>query len=227
MSILRRLFPLLIVSAAAISTPSFATPQESRSFGELPRLQVSLFNDARVDPATLAEAEARASAIFSEAGIAVEWLACAPVDPADFAPRHTACSALAWPSHLSVRIRPQAVSVSADTYGQAFVDSSGAGLYSNVYFQNLARSSRHPNLSEGELLGCVLAHELGHLLLGINSHSSSGLMQSHWDSSALHSATRSDLFFTPAQSATLRSRFVAFHVALCRRTASASQSCIS
>ncbi len=207
MSTIRRLSISLIVLEAAFSTPSFALPPTPRPPEPAPHLQVSLFNDARVDSATLAEAEARSSAIFSEAGIYVDWLDCAPVNPSDFAPSHSACSALAWPSHLSVRIRPNAASVSADTFGQAFVAPSGEGLYSNVYFQNLARSSRHPNLSEGELLGCVLAHELGHLLLGINSHSSSGLMQSHWDSSALRAAAFSSLLFTRGQSSTLRSRF--------------------
>lgn len=206
MRLLGRSTLLLIVLAPSFSTFSFARSAEPHTFGEPPRLQVSLFNDARLDPATLADAEARASAIFSEAGIAVDWLACAPADPADFAPHRTACSDLAWPSHLSVRIRPRALSVSADTYGQAFVDPSGEGLYSNVYFQNLARSSRHPNLSDGDLLGCVLAHELGHLLLGTNSHSASGLMQPRWDSSALRAAALSSLLFTGGQSSTLRSR---------------------
>lgn len=203
----RRFALLLIVLAAAFSTPSSARLPVPSPLGDAPRLQVSLFNDARLDSATLAEAASRASAIFSEAGIQVDWLVCAPADPADFAPHRTACSALAWPSHLSVRIRPQAVSVSADTFGQAFVDLSGEGLYSNVYFQNLAHSPRHANLTDGELLGCVLAHELGHLLLGTNSHSASGLMQPRWDSSALRAAAVSSLFFTRDQSSILRSRF--------------------
>ena len=31
------------------------------------------------------------------------------------------------------------------------------------------------------LLGCVIAHEIGHLLLGLNSHSGSGIMQRRWE----------------------------------------------
>jgi len=205
MQLFRRVIPLLIVWFAAFSTSSPArTPQETP--GQPHRLQVSLFNDAGVDSATLAEAQARASAIFSHSGIEVDWLVCGPADPSDFVPRRTACSALAWPSHLSVRIRPRALSVSAETFGQAFVNADGKGLYSNVYYQNLARSSGHRDLSDGEMLGYVLAHELGHLLLGTNSHSASGLMQPHWDASTLRASALSSLRFTPAQSAVLRSR---------------------
>ena len=201
----RRFTLLLIVWAAAFSTSSPAsTPPETP--GPPRHLQVSLFNDAGVDSATLAEAQSRASAIFSRSGIEVDWLVCGPADPNDFLPRRTACSALVWPSHLSVRIRPRAHRVSAETFGQAFVDGDGEGLYSNVYYQNLARSSGHPDLSNGELLGYVLAHELGHLLLGTNSHSASGIMQPRWDSSVLRPAALSSLRFTPAQSAVLRSR---------------------
>jgi hypothetical protein len=203
-----RLTFLLIVWALAFSTSSFAHPPAPPTPDQPPHLQVSLFNDARVDSATLAEAEARASAIFAESGIAVDWLVCAAADPADFSPRRTACSALVWPSHLSVRIRPEATSVSADTFGQAFVDPHGEGLYSNVYFENLARPNRS-SLSNGEMLGYVLAHELGHLLLGTNSHSASGIMQPRWDSSTLRAAALSSLVFTRGQSSTLRSRLAA------------------
>jgi hypothetical protein len=201
----RRFTLLLIVWAAVFSTSSPAsTPQGGAD--QPRRLQVSLFNDAGVDSATLAEAQSRASAIFSHSGIEVDWLVCGPADPNDFLPRRTACSALVWPSHLSVRIRPRAVSVSAETFGQAFVNTEGEGLYCNVYYQNLARSSGHRDLSDGEMLGYVLAHELGHLLLGTNSHSASGLMQPRWDSSTLRPDALSSLRFTPSQSAVLRSR---------------------
>lgn len=201
----RRFTLLLIVWAAVFSTSSPAsTPR--RDADPPRRLQVSLFNDAGVDSATLAEAQSRASAIFSYSGIEVDWLVCGPVDPNDFLPRRTACSALVWPSHLSVRIRPRAISISAETFGQAFVNAEGEGLYSNVYYQNLAHSSAHRDVSDGEMLGYVLAHELGHLLLGTNSHSASGLMQPRWDSSTLRASALSSLRFTPAQSAVLRSR---------------------
>ena len=207
MYLIRRLALLLIVWLATFSTvaSAAAAPQEDTP-SQPPRLQVSLFNDAGVDPATLAEAESRASAIFSHSGIAVDWLVCSAANPNDFSPAVTPCSTLSWPFHLSIRIRPSAISISADTFGQAFLSAAGEGVYSNVYFHNISRGGHSADLPEAELLGCVLAHELGHLLLGTNSHSPSGLMQPRWDSATLSAAARSGLFFTSAQTALLRSR---------------------
>jgi hypothetical protein len=206
MHLFRRLAFLLIVWTATFSTSSPAhTPAEGPP-DHARHLQVSIFNDAQVDADTLAEAQSRASAIFSHSGIEVDFLVCAAADPNDYSPSRTACSDLAYPSHLSIRIRLHALSLGSDVFGQAFVDASGRGLYSNVYFQNLSRGLRQPDLSQGEMLGCVIAHELGHLLLGTKSHSPSGLMQARWDASTLRIAARSSLLFTEAQSSILRSR---------------------
>ncbi len=211
----RRFSLLLIVWAVSFSTSSYANPSARQSTGPRPgpstldappHLQVSLFNDAHLDFATLARAKARASAIFAQSGIEVDWLICGAAEPADFSPNSSGCATLAWPSHLSVRIRPQALTVSAETFGQAYVDATGQGVYSNVYFQNLVLGPQRRQLTDAEMLGYVLAHELGHLLLGTNSHSPTGLMQARWDNAALSAASHSFLFFTPAQSSILRSR---------------------
>ena len=201
MHLLRRRLLFLIVWATAFSTSAVA-----RTPDFVPRVQVSLFNDARIPPTVLFQAQSRASAVLAQAGIEVDWLNCPPANPQDFAPAATPCSQIAWPSHLSVRIIKRGITVSADTFGQAFLDESGSGAYANVYFWNLAASPDHPELSDSEMLGYVIAHELGHLLLGSNSHSDSGVMQAHWSAPTLRSAARSALFFTPSQAVALRSR---------------------
>jgi len=186
----------LVASIAAARTPDALAP----------RVRLSVFNDAGIPADTLAQAAARATAILAQSGVELDWLDCGRPDPADFSPPTTPCSVVAWPHQLSVRILPRARSIGADIFGQAFLDDAGRGAYSNVYFSNLAANREHAQLSDGDMLGFVIAHEVGHLLLGSNSHSLSGLMQARWDSSALHSALHNTLFFTSAQSATLRSR---------------------
>jgi len=185
---------------------SFSTSALARTPDPVSRVQVSLFDDAQVDPGILAQAQARASEVFAQAGIELDWLVCPPRDPQDFSPSTSPCSTLSWPDHLSVRIVPRGRSVAADIFGQAFVDDSGHGVYSNVYYQNLVLSRDHPGVSDADMLGYVIAHELGHLLLGSNSHSASGLMQAAWTPHSLSAYARSFLVFTPAQSVLLRSR---------------------
>jgi len=186
----------LVAGVAAARTPDALAP----------RVRLSVFNDAGTPADTLAQAATRATAILAQSGVELDWLSCGRPDPSDFSPPTTPCSVVDWPHHLSVRIVPSGRSVGADIFGQAFLDDTGRGAYSNVYFNNLAANREHAQLSDGDMLGFVIAHEVGHLLLGSNSHSSLGLMQARWDSSALHSALHNTLFFTSAQSAALRSR---------------------
>ena len=198
---LRLLFLIVWVAVFSTSAVVARTPPDP-----VPKVVVSLFDDAHVPAGTLAEAQVRASAIFAHAGIELDWLVCAHADPADFSPSRTRCSDLAWPTHLSVRIIPHGRTVATDVFGQAFVDDSGNGVYSNIYYQNLTLSPNHPGIGAGEMLGYVLAHEIGHLLLGTNSHSHDGLMQATWTPHLLSDMPRALLVFTPAQSALIRSR---------------------
>ena len=55
-----------------------------------------------------------------------------------------------------------------------------------------------------ELLGLAVAHEIGHLLLGKNKHSSSGLMRAPWRSKDLDAGDREQFTFTSEQVGRLR-----------------------
>ena len=55
------------------------------------------------------------------------------------------------------------------------------------------------NVSLADTLGHVMAHELGHLLLGSNSHSGMGIMRAHWQSEELRRLSRGGLWFTNEQ----------------------------
>jgi len=62
---------------------------------------------------------------------------------------------------------------------------------------SVERLSRRTLLSKQLLLGHVMAHELGHLLLGSNSHSERDLMREMWWPDELRRAAIGKLFFTP------------------------------
>jgi hypothetical protein len=54
------------------------------------------------------------------------------------------------------------------------------------------------------ILGCAIAHELGHLLLGTNSHSGKGIMQRQWESNQFRQLMTGSLLFTTAQAQLMR-----------------------
>ena len=47
------------------------------------------------------------------------------------------------------------------------------------------------------MLGSVMAHEIGHLLLGSHAHAISGIMRGHWESGELHQIAMGTLRFLP------------------------------
>ena len=62
------------------------------------------------------------------------------------------------------------------------------------------------NLPRSTLLGHVMAHELGHFLLGKNSHSSDGIMIASFREQDLRRAERGKLLFTKRQAVQMRAR---------------------
>jgi hypothetical protein len=63
------------------------------------------------------------------------------------------------------------------------------------------------------LLGHVMAHEIGHLLLPVNSHASRGIMRGEWDVVQTQHARTGTLGFTSTE-ARLMTRRLADHASL-------------
>jgi len=168
-------------------------------------LTVSVFNDARVPTGVLSVAQDRAVFIMRRAGIRLEWLDCGSPGKR---PPNSGCAAISFPQHLSVRLIRQTSLASEDNFGQSFQDADGAGSYAIVYFRTLESSQAATMVTPGELLGHVVAHELGHLLLGLNSHSPGGLMLGSWRAPELRQAAHGNLLFTNEQAERIRSRYL-------------------
>ena len=169
-------------------------------------LTVSIFNDAGVESSVWLQAQGRASEIMRRSGISLTWLDCG--FPASGKPGSN-CSAISYPAHLSVRIVPKFSPVKGDIFGQSFQDAAGEGNYVLVYYASIKAFRAATTVPAGELLGCVVAHELGHLLLGTASHSSTGLMSAVWQDPELRQVVRGNLLFTGDEGEHIRFRFAA------------------
>jgi hypothetical protein len=73
-----------------------------------------------------------------------------------------------------------------------------------VFYYRVEELARGRSLSAADSLGHAMAHEIGHLLLGTNSHSPTGLMRARWDRSDLLRAATGWLIFTDDESERLR-----------------------
>jgi hypothetical protein len=74
-------------------------------------------------------------------------------------------------------------------------------ILASVYYDYALRTAERDNAAFEApiILGCVIAHEVGHLLLGTNSHSGSGVMQQRWERRQIRQAMTGTLLFTPEQ----------------------------
>ena len=61
-------------------------------------------------------------------------------------------------------------------------------------------------LGLAQLLGFVMAHEMGHMLLPYGAHSQVGIMRPEWDRAQVKNAVEGVLTFTPVQAALIRAR---------------------
>jgi hypothetical protein len=80
-------------------------------------------------------------------------------------------------------------------------------VLASVYYDYAVHLARSDN-AEFEIpiiLGCVIAHEIGHLLLGSNSDSGSGIMQAHWERGQIRKVMTGTLLFTPEQAKLIQS----------------------
>jgi hypothetical protein len=118
------------------------------------------------------------NALLRLASIQTEWHTCsAPlVSPAT---ADSQCSSPLIDNELLVRIMAAKPAVPLRSLGSAFVDPQrGPGLLATVYADRVHAVAARNRLELGLLLGRVIAHEIGHLLIGTRTHSDSGLMRS-------------------------------------------------
>ena len=167
-----------------------------------PKMIVFVYNDARVPESVLQRAERQTFRIFGDAGVRIEWGSHRDdrdVEGIESELENTAPT-------LTVRIVPHSRDLSDDVFGVAFVGADGVGQQADVFYDNVALLSKQSSRNSGEVLGYVMAHELGHLVLGSNSHAPIGLMRRRWDSGDLKKMSMGQLRFEARQTAQVRSR---------------------
>ena len=171
------------------------------------QLTVVVTNRAGATAHVVADAERLAGRVFLHAGVSVEWMNCGPGPDASLDSR---CDGPIPKGGLVVRIVPHARTLSEGIFGVSFV-ANDTGTYADVFFdpiQQLRALNKEPSLAA--ILGDVMAHELGHLLLGSNAHSQEGIMKAHWQPTQLHSVAKGQMQFTPEQASKMRTK-IAVH----------------
>lgn len=177
---------LLLAVAAATAAPLHGREPE-------PAAAVRIYDLSGVSADARRAAIAEAAAIFREAGMDIEWRDCR--------------DAAAVPGCSGRRARDLMVRLVSDAHelrvaphhmlGYAVVEAMphGAAL-ATVFVNRVERTGRRAGTDVDALLGRAIAHEVGHLLLGTNRHSATGLMRELWTDQEMARDRPDDWVFT-------------------------------
>ena len=172
------------------------------------RLTINVHNQAHVEDEVLRKAEQEASKIFEELGIFTEWLDCPPIS--EELSNFQGCQQIGF-TVLSLRIFPRLEPIQGGfrktNMGVALVEEQG-GVYASVFYQRVTEVAESGRVSTGKVLGYAIAHEIGHLLLGSNSHSMAGLMKARWNDGDLKLLDIGRLHFSTKEGAVMRADVV-------------------
>ena len=165
-----------------------------------PVVTVLVYDYVHLRPDVLAGSEETAGTILKQAGIETVWRDC-PVSSADFE-RYPACHKPGTIAFV-LRILPQSMARKLHRINEplGFVlpcqDTASACPVTIFYYR--VADLAHGHTRAERILGHVISHELGHVLLDSNSHTLTGIMRGVWSPEDLMRMAWSYLFFTPDQ----------------------------
>ena len=145
------------------------------------------------------------AAILGEAGIAVSWSGCW-LDAGAIAP---GCQRPPGVNEVILHVMTAADANAREhqhSLGSSLIDRGTAtGTIANVYADRISAMAGGVRADRVCLLGRVIAHEIGHLLMGTNRHSTRGLMRAIWSNRELKRDAPADWQFSDEDAQTMRS----------------------
>jgi hypothetical protein len=169
-------------------------------------LTVGIHNYAGVPHATLTHGQEQATEVFGRMGIKLRWVDCPPSN--EETEKFRACGQVMGSGGVFLKILPERMATRLGLPNRKF----GVAVPPHVAFvfyeriQNLAKGR---GLLESAILGSVMTHELGHLLLGNGSHSADGTMNEVMLREAFRGAEKGVFpLFTAEQAQRMRARLL-------------------
>jgi hypothetical protein len=144
---------------------------------------IRLIDEAAVPPKVVVAAEREAAYILKSLCVDVEWAA------------ESVTNAL----EMRITVAPLGPEITNRSLGITFLDADRGNR--GTIFLSRVRAVEEPYASRigmGRLLGCVLAHEIGHLLLNSRAHSPEGVMIAYFGEAEISRAAQRRLTFTHA-----------------------------
>ena len=162
-------------------------------------ITIHVYNYAAESEKTLARAKEEAERIFRCAGVSALWVDHPVEDAGDQGrPRD---SSKRWDgTHFVLRLLTQ----SREGLAKYAMGEALSFRIANVFMNRVTEHLTIGELSAGQVLGHAIAHEIGHHLLGDDSHALRGIMVGKWSKQHLRHMSKGDLLFTHEEAARIQ-----------------------
>jgi hypothetical protein len=170
---------------------------------------VRIYNYAPIPAGLLDQATRLAAAIFDAAGLTSQWRMCG-VRKSLGQPDDPICEGAAGTNEFSLRIAEGphpgvGLRPAPEVLGYAVVFER-RGVMATVHSRRVLALADRSGVDRAALMSRVMAHEVGHLLLGTTEHAPRGLMRAYWKLNAWTMSDHSEWAFSPNEVLQMRSR---------------------
>jgi hypothetical protein len=196
-----------LIITVAILGARFSSASESPA-AEHP-ITIQIHDYSRLPADSLSSATAIVTRMYERIGVRINWVGVVRWEGghASFERREeTSHPAIARLTMIILNPKMAARGrVAPDVLGFAAVADEGMGSIAYAIYDRVRSVALEVPANEADLLGFVMAHEIGHLLLPRGSHSGAGLMRSNWDVRDLGRVDLQNLQFSTEQASQIRS----------------------
>jgi hypothetical protein len=202
---LRSLVALLVISCTIGNGRLLASPQCFE--GTLP-VTIQIHDYSRVPREALSKASAIVTRLYERIGVRTEWVAVRR--PTERRGKSESGGETPRPpiAQLTINVltTPMAsrARVANTALGFAAVATDGMGRIAYVIYDRVRSTAAEAAINEADLLGFVLAHEIGHLLSPRGTHPPAGLMKGRWSVHDFRHLDVLTLGFSETQAAGIR-----------------------
>src|SRR5918999_2066489 len=176
-----------IATCAFLALVATATPAGVAA-GTPVVLTVRLYNTSGIPGPKLMAARRAAESILRATGLTVVFRHCtrevSPAEPGD------SCAERLSPHEVVVRLIDAPTfntTLPPEAFGVAYVvKETDRGWLATLFSDRIDAGAARIGVDAGALMGLVMAHEVGHLLLGIDYHSENGVMRADWPDALLN-----------------------------------------
>ena len=169
----------LLLMASAIDGARASTPQECLQCERAVTIQIHDY--ARVPADALGRARDIVSRVYASIGVRTEWLGVVrPREKRAKVDRETGSVAIG--QMTLIILTPEMAArgrIAENILGFAAVPDEGMGRIAYVIYDRVRQTAAWASANEVDLLGFVMAHEIGHLLLPRGTRSNDGPMKAH------------------------------------------------